>query len=428
MPIEKNESEFIRSKTYFKYMIFILIFVEILDTYTTNYPNVIPSQVISEFLLDYPENIAQSIFAIVIGIATVGMYFVFLNQYLADRVGRKLLLGFTVFGMALSSFLILLSTNIIQYTIFLFMLYIFFSSDIWVIYINEESPPEKRAFWTNIVLIGGVAGAILIPIFRSIFITETFSYWRGMTLFAIFLGIPLALIIFFTFKETSKYEQIKEGKLKEKKTPNLFKDNMRSLFKSSRRKEFIIILIMSFIGGLNYIFIALGESFVSSSPNLTQNDINIIVLVMSLAAIAGYLITGIFADKLGRKPFLYIYSILLPISILIAVLGSYVTEGALLYVCIGAGLGSLAYWGLRIVISIVTLEIIPTEARGTGNGLKSLIAAIGITGGLLLSSIIIFYYGLGFAFILYSLFLLIDVPLIYLYIKETKGIDLSKIQ
>ena len=71
---------------------------------------------------------------------------------------------------------------------------------------------------------------------------------------------------------------------------------------------------------------------------------------------------------------------------------------------------------------------IPTEARGTGNGLKSLIAAIGITSGLLLSSIIILFYGLVVAFVFYSLIILIDLPLIYFYIKETKGIDLSEVQ
>jgi len=169
-------------------LIFILIFVEILDTYTTNYPNVIPSQVIAEFLANYPENVAQSIFALAVGVATIGMYFVLLNQFLADRFGRKILLAFTVFGMGFSSLLIFFSTNIIEYTIYLFMLYVFFSSDIWVIYINEECPSEKRGFWTNMVLVGGVVGAILLPVFRSIYITETYSYWRGMTFFAIFLS------------------------------------------------------------------------------------------------------------------------------------------------------------------------------------------------------------------------------------------------
>ncbi len=425
---ESNEFRIVRSKAYFRYLIFILIFVEILDTYTTNYPNVIPSQVIAEFLANYPENVAQSIFALAVGIATIGMYLVLLNQFLADGFGRKILLAFTVFGMGFSSLLLFFSTNIIQYTIYLFMLYVFFSSDIWVIYINEECPSEKRGFWTNMVLVGGVVGAILLPIFRSIYITETYSYWRGMTFFAIFLGIPLGIIILFTLKETSKYQELKIDQAQINRTSKSLKQNLKTLFKSSRRKEVIAILIISYISGLNYLFVALGESFISNSPNLDQDDINIIVLVMSICVVFGYIFTGYIADKYGRKPLFYVYSILLPIGIMIAVFGSYSTEGALLFVCIGASLANITFWGLGVVTRLVILEIVPTESRGTGSGMKSLIGAFGITSGLLLSSIIILHYGLGFSFILFSVLLLINIPLIAKYIKETKGIDLSKVK
>ncbi|MFX1255904.1 MAG: MFS transporter [Promethearchaeota archaeon] len=427
MPEQKNEVVTARPQYYFIYMIVVLMFVEILDTYTTIFPTVIPSKIIEEFLGTYPLNVATSIFAISVGIATLGMYLVFFNQFMADRVGRKILLVFTVFGMGFSSLLLALSTDIIQYTIFLFLLYIFFSSDMWVIYINEECAPDKRAFWTNIVLIGGVVGALIVPIFRSIFITDTISNWRGLTLFAILLGIPLGLLLLFTFKETSKYQEIKAEKSLEQETTKLFKENIRTLFKADHRKPFLVVLIMSFIGGLNYLFVSLGESFIANSPNLTESDVNIIVLTMSVAAVIGYFITGIIADKYGRKPLIYGYSILLPISILIAVIGTTLTENALIVVSLGAGLANAAYWSLGVVIRLVTLEVIPTDARGTGSGLKSLTSALGITSGLFLSSVITLYFGLALAFVFYSLILLVNVPLVYLYLKETKGIDLSDI-
>jgi MFS family permease len=423
----KIEDNIVRTKAYFTYLIFILILVEILDTYTTNYPNVIPSQVIKEFLSEYPQNMAQSLFAVVVGIATIGTYFVFLNQFLADKVGRKIMLAFTVFGMGFSSLLIFFSTNVIEYTIYLFMLYIFFSSDIWVIYINEECPSEKRAFWTNMILVGGVIGAILLPVFRSIYITETYSNWRGMTYFAIILGIPLSLIIFFSLKETIKFRELESGDSTEEHISITFRENLKKIFQSARRKEFIVILVISFLSGLNYIFISLGESFISNSPNLNQNDINIVVLVLSQSIILGYIITGVVADKYGRKPLLYIYSFLLPVAIFIAVFGSYSQEYALIFVCIGAGLANVCYWGLSVIVRLVTIEIVPTESRGTGSGMKSLVGAFGITSGLLISSFIILNYGLGFSFIFFSLLLLINLPLTYTFLKETKGVNLSKV-
>ena len=213
----------LKSNHYFIYLVIVLMFVEIIDTYSTTFPTAIPSKVIEEFLLPYHAlTVAQSIMAACISVATIGTYFVFLNQSLADKIGRKKLLAFTVFGMGFSALLLFFSTSIIDYTIYLFMLFVFFSSDIWTIYINEEAPQDKRALWTNIVLMGGLIGAVLLIVFRSIFISETTSYWRGMTFPAIFIGLILSIVIIFTLKETSKFEEMKK---KERRETTIYKSN-----------------------------------------------------------------------------------------------------------------------------------------------------------------------------------------------------------
>ncbi len=410
------------STFYFIYMIIILLFVEILDTYTTNYLNVVVSNISSEFFPYLPDDAAISFFQIFIAIGTLGMYFVFLNQYLTDKVGRKFLLVFTVFGMGIASLFINLSTNIIVYTIFLFLLYFFFNSDIWVIYINEESPADKRALFTNLVLVGGVGGALLIPFFHDF--VSLFN-WRIMTYFAIILGIPLSLIIFFTFKETSKFLEIKVNESLVKERRKIFKENLKTIFKSSRRREFLAILIISLIIGLNNLFILVGEDFLSDS--FATENVDTIVWVMGIASIIGYLITGITADKIGRKPLCYIYSIIFPVSILIIILGVNFAGGYLMMVIIGAGLANLSFWGLRILISIMALEIIPTQTRGTGAGLKTLATSAGITVGLIVSSIITFSQGLAVSFLTFSLLFFGVFFLILIFLKETKGVNLSNI-
>ena len=429
MEINNSKNVIQRSKNYFIYLVITLMFVEITDTYTTLYPTAIPSKVIEEFLLPFhPLNVANSIMYLVISIGTIGTYFVFLNQFLADKIGRKKMLAFTVFGMGFSSLLLLTSTTIVSYTICLFLLYMFFSSDIWTIYISEEAPEEKRALWTNIVLMGGLFGAVLITIFRAIFISETGSYWRGMTFASIFIGIPLSIIILLTLKEPKKYLEMKENKVKEEKSTRSLINDVKSLFLISNRNGYIAILISGFIISLNIVFGALLEQFLTTSPYISDDDATLIILIISLATFIGYLFTGIVADKYGRKRLFYCYALLYPISVIFVVIGSNLEVGAIIIVSISAGFAYISGQCSTVLIRIVSLEIVPTEMRGLGTGVKSLISAFGATLGTLLATIPTLYFGLGTTFILFSLLFLIIIPLVYLYLKETKGIDLGSVE
>jgi MFS family permease len=177
------------------------------------------------------------------------------------------------------------------------------------------------------------------------------------------------------------------------------------------------------------VFFRLIEAYWASSGNISESEVNILIYFTAISVILGYLITGIAADKWGRKPLLYIYGILSPISIIIVVMGVNLS-GIFLIIIVGTGAG-IAYMslqGIRIIARLLTVEITPTDARGTGSGLRSLIAAIGTTVGLFISSGLILFFGLGITFIIISLPHLLILPLTYLYLKETKGIDLSDVK
>ncbi|MFX0002202.1 MAG: hypothetical protein ACFE9J_01845, partial [Candidatus Hermodarchaeota archaeon] len=73
-------------------------------------------------------------------------------------------------------------------------------------------------------------------------------------------------------------------------------------------------------------------------------------------------------------------------------------------------------------------EIIPTQTRGTGAGLKTLTSSAGITVGLILSSIITFSQGLAVSFLTFSLLFFVVFFLILVFLRETKGINLSHVE
>ena len=161
----KNNTE---KGSYFKYLFFVLMLTQILDSYATLYPGAIPSAIAGEFLTDFPTNVQDSIMALASALVSIGLMFLFFSQYLSDKLGRKKMLGITVGGIAVASFGMFVSINFVMYMIFVFFLNFFFTSDIWLIYINEEVESNKRAFYSNMVLMVGLIGAITMVIFSFV--------------------------------------------------------------------------------------------------------------------------------------------------------------------------------------------------------------------------------------------------------------------
>ncbi|MHA2287194.1 MAG: MFS transporter [Promethearchaeota archaeon] len=425
MTENRNIAQPERSKSYFKYLIFVLMLVQILDTYSTLYPGSIPSLVVGEFLSGFPTNEANSIVALAGSITSIGMYFLFFNQYLVDIVGRKRMLAITVLGMSIASLGMFLSINYVMYISFKFFLYFFFMSDIWLIYANEESKQNKRAKITNIILMAGLLGAITMVIFRFVFITDVNPYWRGMTLFPIVFGVPLSILIYFTLKETEKFQSLKEGR---EKISRSFIRDIKSVFQIENTKPFMFILIISFVYGFSNLFIGLFEKYIADIGLIPQSQVNIIFFLTIFTVMIAYLINGFLADRIGRKPLLYLWSFLMPISVMIWVWGANIPSNAFLIVFFGYAVSHVSYWGLWGIIRLVTLELMPTDRRGTGIGVRSLIGAIGTTTGLLISSFVILEIGLGLTFVIFVLGNFIIIPLGFIFLKETKGVDLGDIK
>jgi len=422
-----------RSKNYIIFMFVVLTFVQILDTYAGYFTSAVVSNIRLDFFPTEPTELSRAIMVLGGTLASLGAYLAVLVQYMADKVGRKPLLLTTVFGMALSAFLMMISPTYPMYVISYFTLFIFAGSDVWLIYINEESSADKKAFWSNIVMIGGATGVILMSVFRMLIDLEVNkSAWRLMAIFPVVLGLILGIIILFTIKETVKYQEVKEKN--QKISPDLqerqilFRKNFDIILRNDRdrRNAYLTVLILYILRGFNEGFIRYGEDFLYSTT-LSSSDIDIVVLMMSISAIFGYLITGLLADKIGRKPLLYVYIFCIPFGIILLLVGVRIPSAALTLACLAVLIVNTAYWGLWILCGIIIIEILPTEARGTGSGLKIICAAIFGTLVGILNSFIVLSYSYELMFLFPSLLLFLTVPLIIKYLKETKGTDLSEV-
>ncbi len=115
---EIKDNEISRSKGYFRYLIYILMLASKIDSYVTIVNGMFPSKIAEEFLSGYTTNEQNALMAIGASIASMGYYFIFINLYLADKIGRKKVLAYTILGMALSCLMMILSTNFWQYVFF----------------------------------------------------------------------------------------------------------------------------------------------------------------------------------------------------------------------------------------------------------------------------------------------------------------------
>ena len=422
MAESKNKED---ENSYFKRLIFVLMLVQMLDSFSTIFPGAIVSAIASDFLPGLAENEQDAIIALGTAIISIGMCFLFFSQYLSDRLGRKKMLIVTVFGMSFAAVGMFFSTSYVMYMIFLFILSFFFSSDIWLIYINEEAQSNKRAYYSNMILIAGLVGPIFMIISRLIFITETNPFWQGMTFFPIILGFPLCFIIYFTLKETKKYQEMKESGTTESRS---FKEDLSAIFKTENRKPYTILLLIVFIRGTSGIYLGLFEKYIANVGTISQEGVTIIFLLTIFAVFIAYAANGLLADKIGRKPLLYLWSFLSPVSVILWVFGAHHPSSAFLIVLLGYSMSHVSVWGAIGVIRLTTIELLPTDRRGTGVGFRSLMGSIGAIIGLLLSSAVILVLGLGTTFLIFVMGNFIVIPIAYFYLKETKGVELSEIK
>jgi MFS family permease len=402
-----------------KYFILLLLFMglyEIFDSYTTTFYPMVVSYIIDDFGVNISD------YYLALSIASLGLYFVILVAFMCDKIGRKPMIILVFFGMGLGSYFLGISANLSQFTSSLFLMFIFFSSDVWVLIISEEAPKDKRARYSYIVMLIGTIGVFAIPILRSLVVIPSEPHtWVNMTHFA-WLAMPLAFLGLF-LKETRAFQNQQNRKSIENKWnwSSIFKSISEPFQKSVRNKTFGFIII-GFVLGLNLTTLQTVEEFLSS--NLTdQNLVNTIIFVAGVGSILVYLITGPIADKFGRKKIMVTYAILFIIAISGLVLSA--PQNFVIGVVLFTIFCQMGYWGCFSLSKMYCVECFETQIRGSCTGWRSFAYAIGLTLGALISSFLTKFVSLGGSYVINAIWIAVCIPIVVIAVlPETKGCEL----
>ncbi|MHA2179813.1 MAG: MFS transporter [Promethearchaeota archaeon] len=429
----KNET--LLSKRYLYYLLGILSLFVAFRSFTLDGPRT--TALVWYFFPDLDFETGLTYLSYVGVIAGLGSFISIYFQKLADRIGRKPLLIFVSVVLTIMPLIQILTDSIIIFTITMFFLSLAANVNVWMIYINEESPKGKNAIWSTIILIVGIIGPVIFYATRSFFITNdktyTILHWKGILYPSVIAGSITTMIIFFTIKESSAYIlRGKSGEMNKLIDNNIpLKKGIRIIFKDERKRSYIMLLVISVLFSIAIGSGNLLEPYMMNYSQMSAEEFSMISMVGLFGLIGFYFITGRLADRSGRRSLLIIYSFLYPISVILQFTwGAHIPVDQMRFIVniILKILGMSTRAGLWTLLMVISIEVIPTEVRGVGNGL--LVLLMNITGLMLgISTAPLFpIFGIQQIALVLTCFMFPIIPLVMFYIPESYGTDLKTVE
>lgn len=438
---EKRELQKIRckkrkktNKFYFFYLLLILCLAYVVDELATNISTIMQKEVLDAF---FGGQSGLDNYTIVITLCSSVSILTFIYKALADKIGRKPLLVADLFGMAAGMFLCSFSNNLVMYAIGLAIIFFFTPADLQVIYVLETSNPKRRAFYVALTKAIGIIGISLVPLFRRFALNST---WQLVFLFPAIIGLIAGVIALFFAHETAVYydqrtkyltKKIKNAEQgivesKEDKIKNAQGGIIAAIKYMFYDKKFlwlflvVTIFAISTIGVSNFSIILQPEGGVGG---LTQEQVDLTLLIYPFAYAAIQLLTGLVSDRFGRKVAAVVSGTLTFISILAFVIGVKSNWTAhVIGIFLGFFLGG--FYASIDTFNIISSETAPTNLRSSILSVIGVASSVGgfiATGLLLLFQNIIPKLDMGF----FSLLLIAPATFVAMLILFSK-IDESK--
>ena len=435
---------------YFLILLVLIAIVNILDEVTSNLTVTVQSSFVTEFFVnnpfmgkyyEYNDGLAFhsgiSVFTYVLGLFTP------FYKALADKWGRKPLFAISTLGMATGLLVIYLSSSYIMFLVGFAIISFFMGHDIQIIYILEEAPDKHRAKIYSFLKSFGILGVILIPALRDILMGNDATKWREIFLVPSLIGFAAVVLVVILAKDTKVFvsERIEylsrpyDERQREKALKKQQKEaqrNQSGVFNGVKyifaNKDTKMLIIAHIIFDAAMPAIALYfESAMNQAGMSTSETTKALFMVPVVYASITFL-SGILADKAGRKATVTLFSTTCVIGYILFVAG--ILSGWNPYL-IGsfAGLYQGSYWIGRDYMNVMMTEKVPTDIRASVVGAEGLLVIIGLVVGFLSATIGIAVMPIWWACLAVAIPTVTVAAIIFsLKVKETKGANLDEIK
>ncbi|MCP4760187.1 MAG: MFS transporter, partial [archaeon] len=397
----KVEEEGMVTKKTMKYIIFLVVLLGLahaLDEYSSLAASYVATPILVEFFgpSDAQQAAGQQLMGLLQMLSMVLMLFSTAFRGLQDKIGRRKIFILSTLGMTLGVLTIFLSPNFGIYYMGSSFMMIFLFNDMQYVYINEETPSNKRAQAFTAAKIFGLIAILLIPSIRKATLEAGIDNWRMVFLVPLVIGTLVIILAALFLKETHAFEVLQEDR---RVNPEKYKEEKISIgqvYKDLKKNKNwpqikwlirISMLIMPFA----LMNLAQNEVFMQDML-IPELDVQDILYWMTVFQIGCYLIQGQITDRVGRKASYVMNSLIVIISLPIEwYFISNHNENVMIYWIIAFCMGFrvAAFWNITDLSRFLFIENVPTRIRGTAQVVSGLITFFMMPLGIILNVILL---------------------------------------
>ena len=350
-----------------------------------------------------------------ISLINFGTILAYLLVRRADRWGRRRVLSITIAGYALFTFLSAWAPNAVLFGLLQMVARIFLIGE-WatsMVVAAEEYPADRRGMVIGVVSasagLGSIVCAGVVPL-----LLKTPLGWRSVYL----VGVVPLLLMMYARRGLRETQRFTDAARPESAEPPLW-----DILRGPHRRR---VLELGAIWFLSYICtnnaVTFWKEFALKERHLTQGETGLIVSVAAVVSMPLVFLAGKMLDALGRRR----GAAIIYVATTLGVLGAYTFWGVLPLL----GCMTLGIFGINAVLTVLNTfmtELFPTEVRGNAVAWSNnLIGRIGYCVSPLAIGQVVDQYGWGVPLRLTTVFLVLALGLIFLWLPETKARELEE--
>jgi MFS family permease len=292
---------------------------------------------------------------------------------IADRIGRRRLLLFTIYGFTLCTFLTSFVRTPFEFAVLqlLARTFVYTEEMLAIVVVTEVLAPHARGWGIGLMIAFGALGHGLSALVFSL--VEVLPYgWRALYV----VGIAPLLVIAWLRRSLEETERFRVSAERRGASTQPWLTPLKSLISRYPWRLLALCLAVAPIAFANGTAIQFQSKFLQSAHGYSPGEVSALFLLGGPIAMTGGLLFGRASDRYGRRAVLS-SAIVLNVMATIA----FYNGGGYLVPVVWI-MAIFAQFGIDVLFSALGSELFATAYRSTASGMRSIVSTVSIAAGL----------------------------------------------